>query len=222
VDTTGKLRIVARERWEESPLLPTPLPFRGGDEDLIEALRMGHPGAAAVFYERHADEVGRVLVRILGSVEGLPTLIERTMVAAIRIAAGLNDPTRLPAVVVAAAVATARRVLRRERRARYLGGLGRGGLGGDRPDRGDATFDAARAFYAALDALSVDERVALALHVVDGMSVADIAAASGISLPRTRRRIRRAGTRLVAAAEAVPVLRCWLDRGGPWSLPTVD
>ena len=37
----------------------TPLTFARGDDDLIDALRAGHPGAAAVFYDRYATSVHR-------------------------------------------------------------------------------------------------------------------------------------------------------------------
>src|SRR4051794_29782932 len=44
----------------------TPLPFVGSDEDLIEALDKGHPGAANAFYDRYAEVVDRILSRVVG------------------------------------------------------------------------------------------------------------------------------------------------------------
>jgi len=44
----------------------TPLTFARSDDELIDALRSGHPGAAAVFYDRYATSVHRTLQSVLG------------------------------------------------------------------------------------------------------------------------------------------------------------
>src|SRR4051812_21229445 len=54
----------------------TPLPFVGSDEDLIEALDKGHPGAANAFYDRYAEVVDRILSRVVGPDADLPELIQ--------------------------------------------------------------------------------------------------------------------------------------------------
>jgi RNA polymerase sigma-70 factor (ECF subfamily) len=204
----------------------TPLPFVGGDEELVEALRKGHPGAAKAFYDRYADVVDRVLARILGADDdGLPALIQDAFLRAIAGVGRLRDPARLQVWVSAAAVAAARAHLRRQSRGRLvarLRGPQRATASAPAAARaGDPVSHAMYALYDVLDTMPADERIALALRVVDAMPLAEIAEVSGVSVGRLRRRLRRAEARFVAAARDVAALRPWLDRGSRWILPTL-
>ena len=61
----------------------TPLTFARGDEGLIDALRAGHPGAAAVFYERYSTSVHRTLQSVLGRDAEIPDLLQDVFIRAI-------------------------------------------------------------------------------------------------------------------------------------------
>src|SRR4051812_42079239 len=151
----------------------TPLPFVGPDEELVEALRKGHPGAAKAFYDRYADVVDRVLFRVLGGDDALPDLIEASFLRAIAGVGRLRDPARLQTWVASAAVMVARAHLRRRARAR-LAARWRGvrpdaevDVGPGTPRAADTVGRAMLSVYDVLDALPVDERIVFALRVID-------------------------------------------------------
>jgi RNA polymerase sigma-70 factor (ECF subfamily) len=208
----------------------TPLPFVGPDEDLVEALRKGHPGAAKAFYDRYADIVERVVWRILGGEDDVPALIHEAFLRAIAGVERLRDSASLQTSVVAAAVATVRSHLRRRARGRFLARLHaprpqalEGTVERVRPARvADPLHHAMEAFYDVLGTLPVEDRIVLALRVVDAMPLAEIAEVNRVSLGRLKRRLRRADTRFVVAARQNTLLRPWLDRGTRWTLPTLD
>jgi RNA polymerase sigma-70 factor (ECF subfamily) len=64
--------------------------------------------------------------------------------------------------------------------------------------------------YALLDRLPVDERIAFALHEVDGMDLAEVAAACGVSVPTVRRRLARAARRFFSLAATCEALSPWV------------
>src|SRR5215471_10560879 len=165
----------------------TPLPFFGSDEDLVEALRKGHPGAAKAFYDRYADVVDRVLSRVVGADDDrLPELIEDAFLRAIDGIGRLRDPARLQVWVATAAVSAARAHLRGRSRAPVPA---RGA--DERPHAARATDALARAMYAVYDVFAtmpVDERIVLALRVVDAMPLGEIAEVCRVSVGQLKRR----------------------------------
>jgi RNA polymerase sigma-70 factor, ECF subfamily len=207
----------------------TPLPFVGPDDELVEALRKGHPGAAKAFYDRYADIVDRVVWRILGGEDDVPALIQETFLRAIAGVERLRDSASLQTCVVAAAVATARSHLRRRARGRFYARLRSprsvpfdAGAERARLTRVTDPLDhAMQAFYDVLETLPVEERIVLALRVIDAMPLAEIAEVNRVSLGRLKRRLRRAEARFVSAARQNALLRPWLDRGSRWILPTL-
>lgn len=203
----------------------TPLPFFGSDEELVEALRKGHPGAANAFYDRYADVVDRVLARLVGpDDESVPDLIHEACLRAIAGIGRLRDPSRLPIWVSTAAVAVARAHLRRRSRVTLAERL-RGIRPPEIEEHGHAprgTDPLGRAMYAVYDVFAtmpVEERIVLALRVIDAMPLAEIAEVNRVSIGQLKRRLRRAEARFVGAAREIPVLRPWLDRGSRWTLP---
>ena len=206
----------------------TPLPFVGADEDLVEALRKGHPGAATAFYDRYADVVDRILSRIVGAHhddDAMPDLIHTAIVAAIAGVGRLRDPARLQSWVATVSVNVARGHLRRHARGRfYTRLLGRRPLdaaGSGAARAGDGFGRAMLSVYQILDTLPVEERIVLALRIVDAMPLAEIAEVTRLSLGRLKRLLRRAENRFMATARGNPALRPWLEKGSRWSLPTL-
>jgi RNA polymerase sigma-70 factor (ECF subfamily) len=225
---SGWLRKSSYEASADSPPWGhvTPLPFVGSDDELLEALRKGHPGAAKAFYDRYAEVVERVLLRIMGPVEDVPGLIEAAFLRAIAGASRLRDPGRLQGWVAAAAVGAARGHLRRRARgrvwARFAGHGSRTARASvDAPRGGDVVARAMHAMYGILDGMPVDERIVFALQILDAMPPPEIAEVTGASLGRLKRRSRRAEARFLTLARKHAVLGPWLDRGSRWSLPTL-
>src|SRR4051812_17677171 len=102
------------------PLMVTPLTFVGDDDALIQALRAGHPGAAAVFYDRHAAHVHRTLQSTLGADADLPDLLQEVFIRAIDRIGDLDDRDRVRSWLTTIAVFAARAHIRRRGRRKWL------------------------------------------------------------------------------------------------------
>ena len=73
----------------------TPLTFIGDDQALLQGLRTGHPGAAAVFYDQHATHVSRTLRSALGADEEIPDLLQEVFIRAIDGIGNLREVDRI-------------------------------------------------------------------------------------------------------------------------------
>ena len=108
------------------------------------------------------------------------------------------------------AVFTARGVIRGRRRRRWLSFVP------DVPDpepvawAGPELRDAARAVYSVLDRMAPDQRIAFALRTLEGMDLESTAAACGVSLSTTRRRLAKAEKRFYVLAREYPALEPWV------------
>src|SRR3954453_9178920 len=98
----------------------TPLTFARGDEGLIEALRAGHPGAAAVFYERYSTSVHRTLQSVLGRDPEIPDLLQDVFIRAIDRIGELQHLEQVRSWLTTIAVFAARAHIRRQARRKWL------------------------------------------------------------------------------------------------------
>jgi RNA polymerase sigma-70 factor (ECF subfamily) len=73
--------------------------------------------------------------------------------------------------------------------------------------------EAFRDMYAILDGMSPDERIALVLHHVEGLSLEEAANAAGTSLATFRRRLARGEAKFFARAKTRPALGAWVVQG---------
>ncbi len=191
------------------------LPFLGDDEALLEALRTGSAAAVGAFCDRFAEHVLRVLARMLGSDSELEDLHHEVFVRALRGAAKVKDATSFPAWLTSIAVNVARSELKRRARRRWLTPL----ISSDEepdaeaPTASDEDVEALRRTYALFDRLSVDLRIPLALRMIEGMELREIAEACDVSLATVKRRLTRAEERFTAMAQKDAVLAPWLERG---------
>jgi RNA polymerase sigma-70 factor (ECF subfamily) len=199
--------------------LVTPLKFVGDERALVEALRSGHPGAVAVLYERHAGAVHRTLRSALGPDADLPDLVQEVFIRALDSIDQLDDHERLRSWLGSIAVFTARALIRRRARRKWLSLFSpqRTARSDQDPPSSEARF-ALREVYAVLDELPVDERIAFVLRIIDGMTLPDAAEACSTSLATFKRRLARAEKAFVEAAEDHPQLSTWLKEGTRWSL----
>jgi len=199
--------------------LVTPLKFVGDERALVEALRSRHPGAVAVLYERHAGAVLRTLRSALGPDADLPDLVQEVFIRALDSIAQLDDHERLRGWLSSIAVFTARALIRRRARRKWLSLFSPQRTAPDvqAPASSEARF-ALREVYALLDELPVDERMAFALRIIDGLTLPEGAEACGVSLATFKRRLARAERAFVQAAESRPLLSPWLKEGTSWSL----
>src|SRR3982750_2968866 len=161
----------------------TPLTFARGDDDLIDALRGGHPGAAAVFYDRSAGSVQRTLQSVLGRDAEIPDLLQDVFIRAIDRISELEHLDQVRSWLTTIAVFTARAHIRRQTRRKWLFLFS--------PDQTKQNHleppssDARRALretYRTLDTLPANERIAFVLRIIEGMTLPEAAEAAGTSL----------------------------------------
>jgi RNA polymerase sigma-70 factor (ECF subfamily) len=186
---------------------------------LIQALRAGHPGAAAVFYDQHAAHVHRTLRQVLGPDEDLPDLLQEVFIRALARIGKLREIERVRGWLTSIAIFVARAQIRVRTR--------RGWLRMFSPEhtrtrhQEQPSLDARRAVedvYGVLDEIPVDERMAFALRYIHGMTLPDAAEACGTSLATLKRRLTRAEKRFVAAARTRPALDQLLGEGARWNV----
>jgi RNA polymerase sigma-70 factor, ECF subfamily len=194
------------------PRSPRPSGDAGRDDDvrLVRALHEHEPWAAAVLADRYLDHVRRVLVRVMGGGEReLDDLVQEVFTRALDGAHRLSFAGALSSWLTSIAVFTGREAIRRRSRWRWLW------FTATPPDRpapqaSAEVSEAARAVYALLERLPVDERIAFALRSVDGMDLREIAAACKVSVPTVRRRLARADRRFHALAASCESLLPWM------------
>jgi RNA polymerase sigma-70 factor, ECF subfamily len=209
------------EKWSESAAATgrrsavVPLPLFESDVALVGAILAGERAAGAALYDRHHVYVRRVLMRVLGPDADLHDLVQDVFVAAIDSVALLADPRALRAWLAGISVNCARAELRRRTRSRLSWPLF-----GELPEVAAAVTDpeiseALRATYRVLNCLSVDERIPFALRFIDGMDLLEVAAACGVSLATTKRRIASARKKFINIAQTQPELRDWVQGAQP-------
>ena len=193
-------------------------PIPDGDEALAAALRSQHPSARAALFERHAEHVRRILVRVLGLDQEIPDLLQEVFLTALSGVEKLEDPSALRSWLTSIAVHSARGLIRKRARRRILGLVEPERLERELgPASGMETHEAIRALYAVLDGMPADERIVFALRFVEGMDLLEIGAACGISRATVSRRLGRAERRFTDEARRYEALGEWLERSARWS-----
>jgi RNA polymerase sigma-70 factor, ECF subfamily len=188
-----------------------------GDAALVGGLSAGQPAAVAVFYDRYAPLVLRLLSRILGAEKELDDLHHDVFVRALGSVKELRDPGALKAWISSIAVNTARSAIQRRSRRRWLSFLAPEELPEpEAPTSSGEVNEALRATYAVLGELPPDERIPFALRFIEGMELTEVADACGVSLATIKRRLSRAEDRFTSIAREHPVLKEWLERGTRW------
>jgi RNA polymerase sigma-70 factor (ECF subfamily) len=193
------------------------LPFVGDDDSFVEALRAGHPGANAVLFDRYGAHVERVLTRLLGVDPEVPDLAHEVFARAFAGASGIRDAASLGGWITSIAVFTARECIRRRSRRRWLRFFSFDALPETpAPVPTPEVTEALRQTYAILNELSADERIALALRIIEGMNVTEVAEACQVSLSTIKRRLGRAEAKFLELARQRPSLQDWLQDGHRW------
>ncbi len=202
---------------DTSAKVARPLAFRG-DAALATAAANGDRDAHALLFDRHAPHVRRVLARLLGANSELNDALHDVFVQVLRDIHKLQEPTALRAWITTVAVRTARGIIRRASRRRWLRIM----PPEDVPERSAAVADeeiteALAVTYRILATLPADERIAFALRFIDGMELKEAASACDVSLATIKRRLQRAETTFVECAKRETALEPWLRSSKRWS-----
>jgi len=167
--------------------------------------------------ETHARFVERIIVRVIGDVRNLEDHVQEVFVRVFARTSEIRDPGALKAYVTSVAVFVAREVLRKRRRHAWLRFFAPEEL----PEPAAATDPESReallAVYRVLSEMDEDERISFALRYIEGMDLAQVAAATGRSLATVKRRLMRAEEVFVARCRDDETLRPWLEAGSRWA-----
>ncbi len=191
----------------------------GDDAALVAALRADNPSAKAILFQRHTRDVERVISCVLGFDAERADVVQETFVAVLTSLHGLRAAAALSPWLSSVAANTARRVVRQRWRQRWLRFFV-DSADEQRNEPPAAGIDvegrrALRAVCSILSRLPSPERIAFGLRFVDGLTLAEVAAACEVSVPTVKRRLARARQRLHANAKGVPELQRWLRGGTP-------
>lgn len=187
------------------------LPIPDSDLALVLALQAGRDEARTVFFDRYADEVERLLYRILGPDSEIADLLQDVFVAALIGIGQLRDARALRGWLRGIAVRKARKCILKRQRWRFIRLSASGTL-----DECEALLPseevsaALRSTYAVLGKLSADERVAFSLRHIDGMELTAVAEACAVSLATIKRRLLRAQRSFRTLAAEYPELVEWI------------
>lgn len=195
---------------------------READERLVAGLREGKAWAQRALLEDYTGLVERVLVRILGRFRDLDDLTQEVFLRVLDRVDEIREPAALRGFVASIAVFVAREAIRSKRRRRWLVFL----APAEQPEApAEGIDEEARAalgeLYDALDRLDDDVRVAFTLRYLEGMEVAEVGEACGVSLSTIKRRLRDGEQRVAELAATRPTLHRFVKEGGRWPAPRI-
>lgn len=175
------------------------------------------PAAEKWLLDAHGAQVERVLFRILGHESGLEDLVQEVFVRVFARIETVRDAEALKGFITSVAVFVARETLRKKRRHGWLRFFATEDLPEPPSESPTEAREAVREFYAALDKLDLDERLAFTLRIVEGMELTEVASACGASLATIKRRLSRAEKSFVEQCGKSEVLSDWLLEGDRWT-----
>lgn len=189
---------------------------RADDRTLALALQSEHPKAPAVAWLRFSPMVRRILRRSFGPGSDVEDLVQDVFLLLFRRVETLREPSTLSAFVIGITVRVAQAELRRRRVRRWVGLSSGPELVDHRTavDDPDAR-EALSRFYALLQQINPRDRMAFVLHHIEGLDVATVGAALGVSVPTVRRCLSRAWHRVVLLAGRDPSLADYVSRLRP-------
>lgn len=202
---TQKLRLAEARTHEVADATVEPI-ARESDAELALAASSGDLGAASRLYDRYASNVRGMVHRLLGPDAELDDVVQDVFLTAIVSVDKLRDPAALKSWLLGIAVAKARGNLRTRWRRRWLSFL----PNEDLPERAEPSrevqTDVAHEVSAILDTLRPEERIALLLCRLEGMSLEEAARVCDMTVSTFKRRLARGQARFVASAKRRPVL----------------
>jgi len=173
--------------------------------ELIEELRQGSAEAAAALYDEFGDMVNRLVWRLLGADPDHDDMVNQVFLNVFASIGSITNPMALGSWIASVTVNTVRKEIRSRRYRRILH------LQPEQPEQPDERLAPdrqlfIRRFYALVDRMKTDDRIMFILRFVEGRTVLEIAALTGISPATVKRRITRARKFFMKKARTDPVL----------------
>ena len=190
------------------------LPFDGDETALVAAMRSGRADAGAAFYDRNVRAVHAVVFRLMGPDAEIDDVVHDVFVRALESLPRLRDPGALRSWLFGIAVRTVAIRFQRRRRQRWLRFMAPEEVPDVSVLPDTEVREALRDAYIVLKGMDPEERVALVLHRVEGMSLEDGARAMGLSFATFRRRLARGEEKFFVRAKNRPALDAWAAESG--------
>ena len=187
------------------------LPFDGDETALVTGMRAGRPDAGAAFYDRHARAIQALAFRLMGPDPEIEDVVHETFVRALDSLSSLRDPATLKSWLFGIAVRTVAIRFQRRRRGSWLRFMAPEDVPQATTSQDPDVREAIREAWSILGAMDPEERVALLVHRVEGLSLEEGARAMGLSLATYRRRLARGQEKFFARARSRPALATWID-----------
>ncbi len=190
------------------PCAPAPSDGETSGAELVRAVRAGDRRACFFLWSRYARMVERLVRRFLGPGPDHQDVCQEAFLRIFKRMGELRDPEALPGFILSVTLGVARNEARR-RRVRSIVGLVPEEVLPASPGfaaSGEAR-EATRALYNMLGKLSAEDRSLFVARFVEKLELTEVAAAHGLSLSTTKRRLARLAERVDAAVQASPVLK---------------
>ena len=191
-----------------------PRPAPEDDAELVQALKRGDTGAAGRIYDRHSAGVQGMVYRLLGREAELDDIVQEVFIYALNSIDKLREPAALKSWLLGIAVGKVRSHVRWRFRRRWLSFLPHDEIPEPALELNDPDADLVSNVRSILDDLPSEERIALVLHRIEGLSLQEAALASSMSLSTFKRRLNKGEARFMARAKQHPGLIGVL-RGSP-------
>ena len=199
------------ERGARVLLLPGATLEECDDADLARALIARDPLAPRALWRRFAPMVFRMLRRALGPGHDVEDLAQEVFLCVFEKVPTLREPKALKAFVISITVLTTRSELRRLWVRRWIRLSGKGDPVGKAVVHIDTDAREALArFYKVLDRINAQDRTLFVLRFMEGLGLVEVAAASGLSLATTKRKLARAWSKMILLVERDPILSEYL------------
>lgn len=201
--------------WMSRSSADTNAPPPSSSDAFLQRLEQRDERALGELFDRHAPRLERVLLRVMGPDPDLTDVVQDSFEQALRSLSRFEgDADDLGAWLRRIAINVAKNRLRHRRVRRWLGRAVpyESSEVASRVASPDVVH-AMRRTYEVLERLPPQERIAFTLRFIDGMQLAEIADATGMSLATVKRRIAKARERVSRHARKDAVLSGWLEGG---------
>lgn len=179
------------------------------DVMLVHALRGHDLGAAGRLYDRYALNVRGMVNRMLGADTELDDVVQDVFVAAITSIGKLREPAMLKSWLLGIAVGKVRDSLRARWRRRWLTFHPLEDLPEQAAPNTDPSLELVREVSGILDRLPPEERIALLLHRLEGLSLEEAAKTCDMAVSTFKRRLARGEAKFILRAKHRPALAEW-------------
>ena len=183
-----------------------------GDVDLASRCARGDGAAQEQLFQDHKSRVHATLYRILGSNREIEDLVQETFLEVFRSLHRYRGEARLGTWIsrICSRVAFAF-LSKRKPRSADISEIPEIGSGQQGSDEITVAREATRRLYAALAKIDPKQRIAFALHVIDGRSMREVAEITEASLVATKSRVWRARREVEKYAKRDPFLASYLQ-----------